>query len=837
MFQNNNSKTTKKLAHRTLKANKSRNVFAILAIVLTTLLFTSVFTVGTNLLKSMEIATMKQVGSSAHGSFKGLTEEQYKKIIKHPLIKDYGIGMNLTIANNNEFKSKGMEIRYSDEKWANFGFSSPTTGNLPQNKNEIAMPTWALDMIKVPHKIGSSVHIEYKINEVQYSKDFILSGFWEGDKYVSISGYAFVSRDFIEESMKGIDFKTVSTNPDYDGMIDLDVMLNNSWDIEGKLKRISKEVGVDLKGNRYGVNWAYMSSKIDGLDSILPFVMIILLILVSGYLLTYNIFYISVVKDIKYFGLLKTIGTSPKQLKSIIKKQAFALSFIGIPIGLLLGYLIGVKLTPIVTEGSMMESSTTFSVHPMIFIGATIFTLITVFLSSYKPGKIASQVSPIDAVRYTGVSLNSKKGEKSSTNGAKIYKMAFSNIFRSKRKTTIVIMSLSLSIIILNFVATLISGFSMDLYLQEYIRGDFVIGDSTYHTHYVDFNEQPTLTREICDDIEKNNDVARIDKVYFYGPGETGINDNIRKILTEEKENVDPGLAKGLEMRLNEGKIMAQVYGLDKGWFDIYREANIIEGEFHGEKFETGKYVLVDQSEYYDVGDEIKITLLDGKERTFEVMAVVDDLYVYDVKYSTHPGTKIYMPSSSFVDFIEEPVIMSAQVYAKEGKVALVENYIKSVCSNTPDLEYRAKTSYIDEYKSFVNNFSTIGYSLSLLIGVIGIINFINTLLTSIISRKHEFALLESIGMTKKQLKKMLIYEGLYYGGITTFIVFTIGTFIVQFGVKSLGNPMPHFVYNFNIMPTVISSFILMIISFILPIICYSSIEKLSVIERLREME
>ncbi|WP_315116483.1 FtsX-like permease family protein [uncultured Clostridium sp.] len=836
MFQNNNSKVTKKLANRTLKANKSRNFFAILAIVLTTLLFTSVFTVGMNLMKSMEIATMKQVGSSCHGAFKGLTEEQYEKIKGHTLIKDYGITMYLATASNKEFKSKGIEIRYADEKWAKYGFSLPTTGNLPENKNEIAMPTWALDMIKVPHKIGTPVHIDYEINEVQYSKDFILSGFWEGDKYVSISGYAFVSRDFIEEVMRSVDFKDVSTNPDYEGMIDLDVMFDNSWDIEGKLKRITEEVGVDLKGNRYGVSWAYISSKGIDFENILPFLIVILLILVSGYLLTYNIFYISVVKDIKYFGLLKTIGTSPKQLKDIIKKQAITLSFIGIPIGLLLGYFIGVVITPLVTEGSMAESSTTFSVNPIIFIGAIIFTFITVFLSSNKPGKIAAKVSPIDAVRYTGISLSSNRKEKSSTNGAKIYKMAFLNIFRNKRKTIIVIMSLSLSIIILNFVATLISGFSMDLYLEEYIRGDFVIGNSTYHTHYIHFDGEANLTKEICDDIEKNKDVNRLDKVY-YSNEETEINENIRKVIINRKENMDEDIAKWIKGMLKEGKTQAQVYGLDEGWFDIYRKDHIIEGEFDREKFKTGKYVLVDQGEYYNPGEQIKISTHEGEERSFEVMAVVKDLYVYDVKYSSISGTKVYMPSSSFVDFIKKPVIMCAQVYAKEGKVDQVESYIKSLFASNTELEYRARTSYIDEYKSFVNNFSTVGFSLSLLIGVIGIINFINTLLISIISRKHEFALLESIGMTKKQLKKMLVYEGIYYGGITTFIVFTLGTFIVQFGVKSFGNPMPHFVYNFNIMPTVISSFILMIISFILPIICYSSIEKLSVIERLREME
>ena len=839
MLQNDNSKIIKRLAKKTLKANKNRNTFAILAIILTTLLFTSIFTLGVNLIESTELATMKQVGTSGHGGFKGLTEDEYEKLIKHPLVKDYGRSMFFAVATNDVFKSKAVEIRYADDKYAEFTFSTPTTGKLPQNKYEVAMPTWVLDMINVPHKLGSSVHLEYEINKVKYSKDFTLSGFWESDKNLSTAGKAYISRDFVEESIKGMDIKTILTNNNDKGITELEIMLDNPWRIEQKLKKIADETGVTWN-DRYGVNWAYITTKIVDLRSVLTFGITLSLILLSGYLLIYNIFYISVVKDIRYFGLLKTIGTTSKQLKYIIKKQAFSLSLIGIPIGLITGYFLGIKVTPFLMTGNFAKDSITFSSSPIIFIGSIIFTLITVLLSCKKPEKIVSKVSPVEAIKYTGVSTDIKRKSKSSTNGSKVYRMAFSNILRSKRKTITVIMSLSLSIIILNFVVTLISGFNMDIYLESYIRGDFVIGNSTYHTHYTVFDEQPTLSKEICDDIEKNNDVDRIDRVYFYN-GQVKINEDGLRRLEEEKNRMEKENHNTLTMinRILESRIIdAQIYGLDQGWLDIYREDHIIEGKFELEKFRTGKYVLVhDQEKRYKVGDSITLNTLDGKEKTFEIMAIVKGLYVYDVKYSQLMSVKAYMPSSSFIGFIENPVIMSAQVYAKDGRVESLENYMKTIVSSTPDLEYIPKSNYVDEYKGFVNSFSTVGLSLSLIIGVIGVINFINTMLTSIISRKNEFALLQTIGMTKKQLRKMIIYEGLYYGGMTVFIVLTIGTIIVQSAVKSVGSPMPHFIYTFKIIPTLISSIMIMIISFILPIICYKSVDKSSMIERLREAE
>ncbi|GAA0122345.1 MAG: FtsX-like permease family protein [Clostridium argentinense] len=136
-----------------------------------------------------------------------------------------------------------------------------------------------------------------------------------------------------------------------------------------------------------------------------------------------------------------------------------------------------------------------------------------------------------------------------------------------------------------------------------------------------------------------------------------------------------------------------------------------------------------------------------------------------------------------------------------------------------------------------INTISTIGFTLSSIIAIIGILNFANTTITGIIARRQEFAMLEAVGMTKKQLKKMITFEGLYYGLITIFISSTLGSIIVNFLINLLGESFGIESYKFDIIPLILSALIVGVISLVIPRLSYKSISKSTVIERLREIE
>lgn len=311
MMAANNRKAVARIAGRSLKANRPRNLIIISAIVLTTLLLTSVFTMAFSINESMQLTKMKTSGGDFHGSFKYLKPEEADRLLQHPAIKEYGKSVLVGFATDDALRGTALEIDQIDENEAKHSFIQFTQGGLPQEENGIAMSTWVLDLLGVPHELGAKVKLDLDIDGRAVSKEFVLSGYYPADRNLSMSGLAFVSEAFVQRNISQIDPERSRLSGSYVNTIRLDVMFGNSWDIEKKLQKVLSDTGLDVP---YGVNWAYTSVALnEDPMNVIPLVILILIIMLSGYLLIYNIFHISVVRDIKFYGLLKTIGTTPRQ--------------------------------------------------------------------------------------------------------------------------------------------------------------------------------------------------------------------------------------------------------------------------------------------------------------------------------------------------------------------------------------------------------------------------------------------------------------------------------------------------------------------------------------------
>ncbi len=607
MIGNTNKEIINKISKKSFKSNKSRNIFAIISIALTTLLFTSLFTVGMSNLKSTEYSKMRAVGTTYHGGFKDLTKVEYEKIKEHKLVKEYVSSVFLGSVENKEFAKRSIEINYGDRKHVDACFSTPIKGDVPHKENEILVDTFVLDMLKKPHEINQKINLTYKINEKTYNKDFIVSGIYKGNT-VSRASRVYISKEFLNNSLKNINENELKKQKQQWGLINLEVNFSNSFDIEGKLLKIIKESGYDSKNIDIGINWAYASTEMSKeTEPIIAAISLLGIIGLAGYLIIYNIFYISVVKDTKFYGLLRTIGSTKKQIKKIVIKQALILSIIGIPIGLILGYIVGMILAPLVIGNTTIEFIK-ISASPIIFVGSSIFSLITAIISAYKPAKIASKTLPIEAVRYSGVNTVSKKKFKKSSNGAKIHKMAISNIFRNKSKAIIVIASLSLSIIVLNTVYTIVSGFDSDKYLKGFIGTDFTIGDTSFYRWRAYEGHLDAVTEDLCKEIESRKGVKTVNKMYYRIDNNTleiplthSMQVNIDRHF-ESNEKDEYAIRNINEMKKTK-KIGADYYGIDEGIYKIL-DKFVVQGKFDYEKFKTGKYIISSSS--YQLGEYCK---------------------------------------------------------------------------------------------------------------------------------------------------------------------------------------------------------------------------------------
>lgn len=845
MLKVNNKKVIRNLSNKSFKASKTRNIIAVIAIALTTILFTSLFTIGLGMQESIQQQTVRQSGGDGHIIFKYLTEEQYQKISSHKLIKE--ISYNKIIADqvtSPEFLKRRLELYYMDEVGMGLGFCTPTTGKAPQLANEIAMDTLSLDLLGVPHTIGSKITISYRMGEVEFTTDFVLSGYWESDTAMPV-GIGLVSREFTKVNAEALAYSYSPINEDYKlaGVINAYTMCNNTMNLEGKMDQILRESGytnmdddsktpplpTDISCN---TNWAYIGSGgSPEVGVVVSVIAALLLIIFTGYLIIFNVFQISILRDIRFYGLLKTIGTTGRQLKRIVTRQALLLSVIGVPIGLIFGFIIGKTVLPLVMSQSSYTGETTVSLNPLIFLGASVFSLITVFLSTRKPCKIAAQVSPVEAVKYSGASSSSKKS-KHSRDGGKVYKMAFSNLTRNKKHTIVTVFSLSLSLVLLNTVFTVATGFDMDKYLARFTDTDFLAG----HANYFNMNQVRS-----ADDGTSETMIAAIEgQDAFLEGGRLYANINFDQCSIEQP------IADGeLVNKAKDGKPLLQLYGLEQlplSRIDVY------EGELDFEKLASGKYIIegawadddnnvyLDTS-HYEVGDMVQINV-DGESYEFELLCKIKiSYYTNSLRYSLGNYT-LYLPSEVYKDIVMDPIVMSYAYNVKDGTAGQMEDFIDHYTENIePTMNYDSKLTQIMSFESLQNMIVTVGGILSAIMGLIGLLNFVNSILTSISTRKREFATLQSIGMTKKQLIQMLCLEGFYYALMTVVVSLLLGSILSVIVVGGIVGLLWMFSYHFTILPILVVCPILLVLCIVIPLAAYHSSGRQSIVERLREVE
>ena len=419
-----NQKVIRNLSDKSFRASRTRNTIAVLAIALTSMLFTTLFTIGLGSVENFQQQTMRQSGGDSHGVIKDITMEEYKALKDHPLIKESAACEALAdnVANP-EFLKRHVELWYVPEYHYPHRYLEIEEGRAPEKADEVLVDEVTMELLGLPKETGQEITLSLQVgmaDPAAEDRPFTVSGILKADPAMN-TGFVVTSEDYLTkyaEEIKAAEREEYAMT----GRIDMDVNFSNSFNIQKKLEQVITESGYSVtEGDKNylssNVNWAYVS---DGAQSD-PMTMGavaggLFIILLTGYLIIYNVFQISVVKDIRYYGLLKTIGTTGRQIRKIVRRQAWKLAVAGIPLGLVTGFFVGKGIVPLVVERSAYQGSDVqVSLNPWIFAGAILFSLATVWISTRKPARIAGRVSPIEAVRYTE-DQNEKKKEKKKSN-------------------------------------------------------------------------------------------------------------------------------------------------------------------------------------------------------------------------------------------------------------------------------------------------------------------------------------------------------------------------------------------------------------------------------------
>ncbi len=852
LFGNNNSAVIKKLSGRYFKAGKGRNVIAIIAIILTTILFTTIFTLGSGLLDTILDQNIRKAGGDGQAVINYISDEIYDDIAGNSLIERIAYAKAISYRLKNPgLKRWRSDLWYMDDTALEFARYTPTTGRRPEAENEIIADTKTLDALGVPAQIGETVSLTYEVKGKSYTTDFILCGFWETDSLSNI-GRLIISRDFVGAHSDILTY-TYPVDNDYSGVVSAYIMFRGKGDIEALLHRLLSESGYtcDTMGGSPDdgnyviarVSPAYQSGALsDNPALLISGIAGVLLIIITGYLIIYNIFQISVIQDIQSYGQLKTLGTTKRQIKRLINRQALRLSLTGIPIGLLAGFFIGRALVPFLMNGTSYtaDAGIRVTVNPLIFIGSTVFALFTVFVSVRKPAKIAGAVSAIEAIRYTESDTaafgKGRIGDRKSTHGAKLHFMALANLGRNRKRTVLVIVSMTLSLVLFNTVFTLSGGFDIDKYIAKFIDTDFVISNADYFQYQVEKSEND-LTESFIEAVRQNGNFDDGGRLYS-------------SWLLEESFSIEHDAFFSYNRDQNDNPCIG-LYGADDF---LLNNMEVIEGCIDMEKLRSGKYILLsvecnDDGTVIDnpdisVGDMVRINHL---KALTPLSTTITDSYDFvimaKVRVNENTATtrntgesRFYLPTENFLPLCDNPHLVNFSFDVKEGTetemAEFLNNYIDDV---EPDMDFESKATYVSSFDDLTSLIITIGGALSVIIGMIGIANFVNSVLTSVITRKKEFAMLQSIGMTGKQLKRMLSFEGLYYavGTIVTSVIFGVLSSAVV--VRGISGGIWFFTYRFVMWPMLVIYPFLILLTITIPALLYKQIASVSIIERLRQ--
>lgn len=844
-----NGKSIRRLSLRSLQANRKRNFIAIAAIILTTLLFTSLFTVTLSINSGYETYTFRQIGGYCHGTFKDVTEEQAEAIAAHRNVKSAGKRTVVGIITEGVFAKAPAEISFMDENCTEWSYAVPSVGRMPRSGNEITMDTASLKLLGIEPEPGAEVTLTYTVNQENAADEitdtFTLVGWWD---YDSISPVHYINVS--EEYVQGVEDTCTAAgmNP---FRTDLNVMMASGVDIRGQMEQVDTDLGYTWEDRdaencvRIGVNWGYTASQLLEnvyVETIAAIAALLLLVIFTGYLIIYNIFQISVAGDIRFYGLLKTIGVTPRQLRRIIRLQALLLCVVGIPVGLLLGYGVGAWITPVVIA-NLDTVVTTVSASPLIFLGAALFSLITVLLSCHRPGKIAARVSPVEAAKYT--ENTQVKKTRRTTRGAKVHQMAFANLGRNRRKTVLVVISLSLSVVLLNLLATFTGGFDIEKYLEEETCADFIVSGTDYFRCVIKSDEY--ISQDAIDLMEANT--TRTISGCGYTLSEAtpvcdkreeadamieGLDENLFGKLTVIQGSLNPLFQK-------EHAIALAVYTDDYGNVSNLEDYPAIGSTQTITYIEDGYYIDARTGEKSDENtpeEYLEYYIAKSHDVDYTICAYVTVPYSMSYRYYMMDSYEFVLPATDLEADSGQEIIPMFYLFDTPDAAAeqKAEDYLAELTGGeSSELMYESKATVRAEFENFQNMFLLLGSLLCAIIGLIGILNFFNAMMTSILARKREFAVLQAVGMTNRQLRSMLIYEGIFYALSTSFAVLILSLLLEPLAGNLMENMFWFFRYNFTIVPVLIAIPVFLLLGWLIPFVMYRQGTKQSVVERLRE--
>lgn len=775
----------KQMARKKLLESKMQSFCIIVAVVLTTILFTTTFSTLFYFNHSIRKAELENIGWTAHGAIAEVTEEQYHAMKQSKVISEISYYMQLGFLEERG-QDEVIEMQYCEDDMGSWMYYSLSQGHMPNQENEIAVSSQFLANKGIAFEKGKQIMLQYSVNGELRSKEFVLSGVYE--KKATSAEVAFISEIFFEK-----EFAQTIDEEKKDSVLGtrvVEVMLQNTTHMERDMKKLLEESNAEQ--NSWMLNEVYLTGTQLNMRVIFAVVCVLVLIMLCGYFIIYNIYYISVMQDTRFYGSLSTLGFRADEICQLVKHKTNILCIISIPLGLVLGFVFSMSFLPNVLEQYGNETLQTFP-NPLLFVCAAVFSYITVCISSKKPADIAAKMSPIEAKKYVSVKVT---GKKNSRNGYRMSVMACKNIVRERKRSILICCSLSVCIILTSLFYTISRGLNLELFLKDVISCDFIVGSETYFS-------KVGGSYEVLDDYLVQN-FAQWEGINESG----GAHVTLMDVPLDNKAYAKYLEIVGEQDTNQNGMMYTGVYGLDEY---VFRKMTALQGELDWNKFKTGDYVIANcfvesggTQSCYEIGDKVKLLLADGVEKEYTVLAIGDIPYDMSLRERYACSVELFLPAQEWSTRMQSNEYFVYAYDIEDTFEALWEKELSDLKKGDIDFSYESKMTFRNQFEGFVNGILMLGTCISVILGTIGLLNFVNVIYSSIHNRKRELAIMQSIGMSRKQIYSMLITEGSYYILISWIVGIVVGMLLNYLVVTSLEHSMGFVQYECFWLPYII---------------------------------
>lgn len=799
-----------------LKANHKRNIYVIVTIALTAFMLTSILSMGMSYSRSIEMEAKRFEGSLSHLAFNHPTDEQISKMQTLDYIKTIGQGVEIGQVGMSE-DNQPWGLNYVDKnQWKEM--FSPTymsiEGTYALSKNDIMVSTYLLDAMGIDKPyVGMPLTLTYKVvgKDLPISKTFkvvcIFNDLSQGRNNHIPSIY--VSKALAEDT------KRLESNDKV-----VNVLFTNDK-VDYHFQQLKADIHM-TQNQEVRISPAYGENN--RLMTYIIMLALLVFIMLAGFLLIYNVMYISVANHVRLYGMLRTIGASGQQIKKIVLGQMLRLSLWGIPLGLIFSLLVTVGIIPKVLVSSGIQTRAVLDFSPFIYLGGVVFTLFATRLGMRLPIKKAMEISPMEALLYTNNSHSKKPYAYQKTTGGKAFKMAWRNFRRDTKRTVIVLLSLIIGILTFSSVMVVVKSMDIDHYIEAEYPYDYSIHRNDAERYF--------LNDEIDEKIKNLEGIKAITRTYIGAvplKADQALNDYSEWLMAKTHLSIQQVVNQGFYSNKHGLK------GIDR--LGLETLINRKKLTINQDAFMKGDGVILEVSDASLIPIlshilEISIeSTTEDKLVTLPVEGVIlplEDDRENMLKYSEF---NILISHQAMGRFLEEPQLLAVDFNAQKGQVESLDRALRSIEDMGLEISSKSKAERSMRQSKWL--MLILGGGMAVILDLIGMINFINVISVSIMSRQKELATLESVGMTQKQILIMLITEGLLYAIITIFISLTIGNLIIYGLLRGVKRLIPYAVLTYPFGSIAFIYLLIILICYSVPLILYRQMHQMTLVERL----